>query len=1106
MSKRARMNLLSKLGKICQLVLLLFLLLPSKSAFSQGVPIIKNYSKILYEHDIGWSITQDKRGVMFIGVQTGIIEFANSHDSRFIKSPNSSVVRSMAVDKYGIVYVGAQKEMGFLKPNKNGLLEYQSLLSKLDKIDRNFTEVCKVYETQDGICFQTFEALYFYKDGKFKVIKASSSFHFSFYIHNVFYVLERGIGLETYTNGSLHLVPGGAEFSDDRIYSILPFGNSKLLIGTRERGLFIYNIGSNKENLIQSFAPQVSDFLVENQLYDGVKLNEHTYVFATLRSGIILMDEKGQTQQLFDKSNLLKENKVNALFVDNFGDLWIAQDNNIARLELNSPFTVLNDYAGLYGNILAITKFQDKIFVATSIGVFYLPTTKKEGASEEPLKFKQLELKTECFSFLKATFEGEEKLFVVSHLGLFEIKGNSLKLVLDDYCFFACQSKSNQNVLYVGLKNGVVMLKKLGENWISEYPEHNINDEIKSIAQDKLGNVWLGGSKEGIYKLSTTNKESFSSIDSYKLFEYYDTTAGLPFNDFNKVFIKDGNLIVGTLKGIYNFDYSRNEFAADSVLGRALPAGIETQIYDFTEIKKNEYVILSYDSKFLTLILKLRKVGDKYESLFTKHFKRLFDSNVGCFYSDSLNHLLIGSSLGLIQTDLSIDKKYNSKFNLLIKSVTIGDDSTLFSGTFYEKKSDLNGANLYAVIKQTKDFIPSISYKYNTITVKFDYAFYEAAESNQFSCYLEGHEETWKPWFYETKISYSNLSEGRYRLHLKAKNIYDTESDELIYEFVILPPWYRTIWAYIGYVLLLAGFIYVVVQLSVRRLKSAKQELENTVIERTSEIVKQNHEIQKQKDIVEIKNKDITDSINYAKRIQDTILPPDNEIKKLLPESFILFMPKDILSGDFYWIDEIDNKILVAAADCTGHGVPGALMSIVGNNILNQAINEHKISKPSEILNELNSGVTNTLRQKNEESKVKDGMDIVLLSIDKETNSVEFAGANNPLYYISNHELNMVKGDKFPIGIFIGEELKSFTNNKIQLKKGDCLYLFTDGFADQFGGPNGKKFKYNQFKITLLEMHHLPMATQREKLYQTLKSWQGENEQVDDILVIGIRL
>ncbi|MES1224097.1 MAG: triple tyrosine motif-containing protein, partial [Bacteroidota bacterium] len=653
-----------------------------------------------------------------------------------------------------------------------------------------------------------------------------------------------------------------------------------------------------------------------------------------------------------------------------------------------------------------MTKFKGRIYVATSIGLFYLDNeAKKLTASENP-KFKQLDLKTECFRFLKAKFNSVERLFVVSHLGLFEIDNSQLDPIFNEYCFFAYQSKSNENKIYVGLKNGLALLTRHGDKWQSEYPENNIKDEIKSIAEDKYGNIWLTSPKDGVYKIGSEYKESFSTKDGTALFESYDTLSGLPDNGLNFVFDFNEDVIFGTLNGIYIYDYKTERFKVDSALSKDV---LQTQIYDFNEISKGEYILLSYDSYRGTLILELRKKGDKYENLFAKPFKRLYDSNVNCFYADSLDQLLIGSSLGLINLDLSINKDYNRKFNLHIKSVTVGDDSALFSGTFYQKR--IVGADTLwcPVERQDKEFIPRINYTYNSITFKYDYAFYEAAESNQFSCYLEGYETTWKPWSNETKITYSNLGEGTYRFHLKAKNIYDTESDETIYEFIILPPWYRTIWAYLCYAVLAAGFVYLVVQISVRRLKTAKLVLENTVKERTSEIVKQNVEIQKQKDIVEIKNKDITDSINYAKRIQDTILPPDEEIRELLPNSFILFMPKDILSGDFYWLDEVDGKVLVAAVDCTGHGVPGALMSIVGNNILTQSIIEHKISKPSAILDELNKGVTNTLRQKNEESKVKDGMDIVLLAIDRDKMRLEFSGANNPLYHIRNGELTEIK-------------------------------------------------------------------------------------------------
>jgi serine phosphatase RsbU (regulator of sigma subunit) len=265
-------------------------------------------------------------------------------------------------------------------------------------------------------------------------------------------------------------------------------------------------------------------------------------------------------------------------------------------------------------------------------------------------------------------------------------------------------------------------------------------------------------------------------------------------------------------------------------------------------------------------------------------------------------------------------------------------------------------------------------------------------------------------------------------------------------------------------------------------------------------------EIAEQKKLIEEKNKDITASIRYAKRIQDAILPPDEFVRTYLPKTFVLFKPKDIVSGDFYWLSDKKDKILFAAVDCTGHGVPGAFMSIVGHNLLDQIVSEHGITKPSEILDALNKSVSDTLRQSYTDDIVKDGMDIALCCFDRNTQTFEYAGAFNPLWLIRNGELIETKADKFPIGnLTIGEQ-KKYTNHVIPLVKGDTLYIFSDGFADQFGGPNGKKLKYSVFKSMLLKIQHLSMEDQGVYLSNEIEEWRGELEQVDDILVIGTRL
>ena len=281
--------------------------------------------------------------------------------------------------------------------------------------------------------------------------------------------------------------------------------------------------------------------------------------------------------------------------------------------------------------------------------------------------------------------------------------------------------------------------------------------------------------------------------------------------------------------------------------------------------------------------------------------------------------------------------------------------------------------------------------------------------------------------------------------------------------------------------------------------------LEHKVVERTEQVVKQKEEIQEKTKELETLFKQVTDSIHYAKRIQEAILPPLSLVKSILPESFILYKPKDIVSGDFYWIDKKNDWSYFAAVDCTGHGVPGAFMSIVGYNLLKDILNNSNAITPAAIMDKMNDGVANTLHSGSSDNQTKDGMDMTLCALNYKTLELQFAGAFNPLYIVRNNELLQFKADKFPIGMFIGEK-QHFTNNSVQLQNGDNVYIFSDGYADQFGGPKGKKFMAGNFRELLKEMSKLPIENQSINLNQTIEEWRGNLEQVDDILVIGIKV
>jgi serine phosphatase RsbU (regulator of sigma subunit) len=392
-----------------------------------------------------------------------------------------------------------------------------------------------------------------------------------------------------------------------------------------------------------------------------------------------------------------------------------------------------------------------------------------------------------------------------------------------------------------------------------------------------------------------------------------------------------------------------------------------------------------------------------------------------------------------------------------------------------------------------------------------------------FQTYLENYEEGFGEWTKDHKKSYTNLSGGKYVFHVRAKDSNENVSEETTYTFFVEYPWYQTSWGIALIVILSISFIgsvtFQYTRIKTKRIEAEKKVLEDKVTERTQELELSNQEIISQKNNLEVKNKEIdhknkeiTQSIEYALHIQQSILPDTAAIYKVLTDSFVLYKPKDIVSGDFFAFTTISqagqqDEIIIAAADCTGHGVPGALMSMLGSNILYQIVNEKKQTTPSDILYHLNVGVNESLKQNINEGN--DGMDIVLCNIkysnDFDSAEVQYAGANRPLYIVRDGMLEEIKATKMPIGGVQFQE-RIFTNHQMTLKKGDILFLTTDGYADQFGGELGKKLTTKKFKEFIVTLQDKPMKEQGKRVESFFDSWRGDNEQIDVVCFIGIRI
>lgn len=391
-------------------------------------------------------------------------------------------------------------------------------------------------------------------------------------------------------------------------------------------------------------------------------------------------------------------------------------------------------------------------------------------------------------------------------------------------------------------------------------------------------------------------------------------------------------------------------------------------------------------------------------------------------------------------------------------------------------------------------------------------------ESHEFRYKLIGLNNNWVNNGPSPIIRFDNLQHGSYELQVVVENSFGTESAIFKLPFIVKKPFWLTSWFIILMALLVIGVVYLIVRVRIRTLRRRSEMLEETVKERTSEVVEQKKEAERQKaeaehqkEIVEEKQQEITDSITYAKRIQDAILPSDELIKQLLPESFVMYRPKDIVAGDFYWFEQInEEELIIAAADCTGHGVPGAMVSVVCNNAMNRTVREFGITDPGALLDKTKELVINQFEQSGERLEtttgetIRDGMDISICKIHLTAGTISWAGANNPIWIIRNDELIEIKGNKQPVGKF--EPSVPFVTHNFPIEQGDQFYLFSDGYADQFGGEKGKKFKSASLKKLLLSIHQQSISEQLEELEKNFDDWKSDYEQLDDVCVIGFRL
>ncbi|MCK6648148.1 MAG: SpoIIE family protein phosphatase, partial [Bacteroidia bacterium] len=638
-----------------------------------------------------------------------------------------------------------------------------------------------------------------------------------------------------------------------------------------------------------------------------------------------------------------------------------------------------------------------------------------------------------------------------------------------------CIKEDKEGNLWIGTWGGGLNKLNIQTKKFSHYkfdaaqPSFISNDRVISLLVDDKGTVYAGTNGGGLNVYNKTN-------NSFVRYKHSDTDSLSISSDRVRCIIQDSknNIWIGTDGGGYNlFDPIKKNFThfteKDGLCNNVVYGIVEDDLGNLWFSTNGG--ISKYNFK--------RK---NYQNFDVRDGLQSNEFNQGAFLRSGNGKIYFGGVNGFNVFEPSSIQKNPNRPPVYITSIKLFNNE---------------------IVKDTmSSFIKELNLNYSDNFLSFEFAAldYTSSDKNKYACKMEGFDKDWIELGNRRFISYTNLDPGKYVFRVKGSNndgVWNEQGNYIV--ITIAPPFWKTIWFYLTMIALVVLGIYAYIQLRTKKLQRDKRVLEKEVENRT-------HEIVFQKNIIERKNKDITDSITYAKRIQQAILPSVDLIKKMLPESFVLYKPKDIVSGDFYWMEQSGTQTMIAAVDCTGHGVPGAFMSIVGYNLLNQAVNERGLTKPSSILDEMNKGILKQLKQQTEEHTVRDGMDMSLCTIDFKTKTLQYAGANNSLWIIRAGELIVLKADKQPIGSFYNDEIRAFTNHEFQLQQDDHIYLFTDGYADQFGGQDGKKFKYKKLQELLLSCSGKGMEQQLNALDQTIEQWKGNLEQVDDILIIGIKV
>lgn len=853
----------------------LLILLGTLSIFSFGqikdfgIPSIVNHSRSSYNASTqNWSITQSSKGFMYFGNNDGVLEYDGTNWTTF-PVPNQSVIRSvLAVGD--TIYTGAFEEIGFIAPDQVGKLKFHSLNHLVPRDFKGFDEIWNIFYHQDKVIFQSFNYIFILDNNNIEVIEPLSQFSFLHFANENFYVVDIDNGLMLLKEDNLQLISSHPVFFRNEIRCILPFENEKLLIGTSNEGLYIFD-----GNTLSAWETEINDYLKLNNLFSGIKLSDGSFAFGTIRNGIFICNQQGYVLQHLNRYKGLQNNTILSLFEDLRKNLWLGLDNGIDYIEISSPLTSLNYNYNIESAYASIVH-NGILYVGTNQGLYAAEFSKIRSSASAEEKFRLIKGTEGQVWKLKVI---DNTLFCGHNFGCFQIDGFSARQISDIRGFWSFLKPSQfENIIIAGTYTGLVRLMNIDGQWVFLDEVSGFKESSRNMFLDRKNNLWISHGYRGLFQLKLS--DSFDEVTHAQLFT---SRAGLPADLPYNIQIINNDMVVTTQTGLYQFDYNHQTFNKPGDLNRIFEGkGFIDKIHQ----DKNGN--LWYFTNQYLGVMRLLEDGT-YRDI-TAPFSRINENLLPAFeniYVHDANSVFIGSQNGLTHYDPTIIKDYG-----------LGEEVFINEAFFYGKHDLIRFFLRNELSSEKARIIENITFSNNSVTFRFTIPAFENPEKILFSYRLKGFDDNWSAWDGINFKEYTNLREGNYTFEVKAINAFGTESNIKSVLFSIEPPFLRSRAAFVLFtmiiLMIIAGNFYFVRRriLKIRQREKFRHEKrlaqreqifnEKTALSEKEIIQLRNESLQSE---MKHKNKELANTTLHLIHKNRTLTSLRNDLNRLLKNS-----------------------------------------------------------------------------------------------------------------------------------------------------------------------------------------------------------------------------